>query len=289
MNFWFHFKLKIDLLFHDYFGTTSFHNLPQHAFTFYKLHPKYKNNHFLSCGPRLSLHSQDCVIVLGEVEGCPPHHPASVPGRMDVSMWRGVSTRLLTVKVSQSGTALPSTGQCAAQTSPVQSSLVGLIQKGCVNVKVWVREKERLRVRNQGSLLPCHCSSVLIHAGLLPTYTQRQKGHCSLDTNASSLTSESKFSKCHLAPEWQRQQWELSSKEHLRQAAPVSLSKLMHKVFDTRSLGCSSFDESLNFGNWEYLSMPMREKPNLTFCVGSVEWKLKSLKPFQAKVCGGQN
>lgn len=154
MNFWFHFKLKIDLLFHDYFGTTSFHNLPQHAFTFYKLHPKYKNNHFLSCGPRLSLHSQDCVIVLGEVEGCPPHHPASVPGRMDVSMWRGVSTRLLTVKVSQSGTALPSTGQCAAQTSPVQSSLVGLIQKGCVNVKVWVREKRKVEGEEPGESPP---------------------------------------------------------------------------------------------------------------------------------------
>lgn len=69
--------------------------------------------------------------------------------------------RLLTAKLSLSETALPSAGQCVAHSSPVQSSLVGLIQKGWVDVKGWVGEKERLRVR-----LPSHCSSVLIHTGL---------------------------------------------------------------------------------------------------------------------------
>ena len=106
-------------------------------------------------------------------------------------------------------------------------------------------------MRNGGivrSLLPCHCSSMLIHAGLLPTYMQRQKGHCALNTGATSLTSES-LAKCHLAPERQRQQWDLSSKEHLRQAAPASLSKLINKVFDTSSLGSSFLDELLNFEN----------------------------------------
>lgn len=214
LNFVFNFESVL-----PHIATTCIHFLQ----TFWK----YKTIHFLHRGPRLIPHSRCYMVVLGEVEGCPPHHPASVPGRMDVGMWRGVSMRLLTVKGSQSGTALPSTGQCVAHSSPVQSSLVGLIQKGCVDVKGWRGEKERSRVRNQGSLLPCHCSSVLIHTGLLPTYTQRQKGHCALNTDASSLTSES-FSKCHLAPERQRQQWELSSKEHLRRAAPVSLSKLMH-------------------------------------------------------------
>lgn len=75
----------------------------------------------------------------GVVEGRPPHHPVSVPGRMEVSMWRGVSTRLLTVKVSQSGRALPSTGQCVAHSSPVQSSLVGLMQKGSADVRKGLR------------------------------------------------------------------------------------------------------------------------------------------------------
>lgn len=42
-----------------------------------------------------------CVIGLGEVEGCLPHHPTSVPDRMDVSMWRGVSVRLLTANVPE--------------------------------------------------------------------------------------------------------------------------------------------------------------------------------------------
>lgn len=128
--------------------------MPPHAFTFYKLYTQYKTILFLSCGPRLGLYSQSCVVVhlLGEVEGCPTHHPASVPSRMDVSMWRGVSMRLLTVKVSQRCTALPSTGQFVAHSSPVQSSLVGLIQKGCVDVKGWVGEKERLSLRNRGYL-----------------------------------------------------------------------------------------------------------------------------------------
>lgn len=34
---------------------------------------------------------QSCVP--GEVEGCQSHHFTSVPGRMDVSMWRGVSVK----------------------------------------------------------------------------------------------------------------------------------------------------------------------------------------------------
>lgn len=64
------------------------------------------------------------VAALAEVKGCPLHHPASVLDRMDVSMWRGVSMRLLTVKLSQSEAALPSTGHCAARSCLVQSSLV---------------------------------------------------------------------------------------------------------------------------------------------------------------------
>lgn len=146
--------------------------LPHIATTY--THSKVQN-YILFCPVAPNSASVLSVIALGEVEGCPPHHPASVAGRMDVSMWRGVSMRLLTVKLSQSGTALPSTGQCVAHSSPVQSSLVGLIQKGCVDVKGVVGETERLRVRNQGSLLPCHCSSVLIHTGFRPTYTCRDK------------------------------------------------------------------------------------------------------------------
>lgn len=55
---------------------------------------------------------------------------------------------------------------------------------------------------------PPDCSSVLRHAGILPTYTHAhgQKGQCALNAGASSLTSEP-FSKCHLAPEQQHQQW----------------------------------------------------------------------------------
>lgn len=94
--------------------------------------------------------------------------------------------------------------------------------------------------------------------------THRQKGHCALNTDTSSLTSES-FSKCHLGPEWQCQQWQLSSKEHLRLAAAVSLSKLILSVSDTPSLDCNFLYESLNFENWEHVSIPVREKPKLTF------------------------
>lgn len=131
------------LIFHGYLSTTSFLNFLPHAFTFDKLYPKF-------CPKTWPPFSVTCVLVIGEVERCPPHHPASVPGRMDVSMWRGVSMRLLTGKASQSGTALPSTGQRAAHSSPAQSSLADLIQKGCVDVQGWVDEKEGLRVKNRG-------------------------------------------------------------------------------------------------------------------------------------------
>lgn len=62
------------------------------------------------------------------------------------------------------------------------------------------------------------CSLVQRRAGLSPTYTQ--KGQCALNAGASPLTSEP-YSKCHLAPERQHQQWLLSSKEHLRPGATV--------------------------------------------------------------------
>lgn len=218
------------------------------------------------------------------------YHPASVPGRMDVSMWSGcggggggVSLKLLTVKLSQSETVPPSTGQRAAHTSPIQSSPDGSFQKGCVNVSEgWVGEGEEPRGVSfpPTSLLPL-CWYTLDSN----QYTHIQKGHCALNTNTSSLTSES-FSKCHLAPEWQRQQRQLSSKEHLRRAATVSLPKLRLNVFDALSLDCNLLIRVTQ--NWEHLSIAMREKPTFTFCVGkSLEWK--SRKTFQAEVCSGQN
>lgn len=148
----------------------------------------------------------------------------------------GVSLKLLTVKLSQSETALPSTGQGAAHTSPIQSSPDGSFQKGCVNESEGLVGEGEEPGESQSPHITL--SSVLIHTGLLPiyTHTHRQKGHCALNT--SPLTSES-FSKCHLAPEWQRQQWQLSSKGHLRQAATVSLPKLRLNVFDTLSLDCN--------------------------------------------------
>ena len=125
--------------------------------------------------------------------------------------------RPLTVKVSQSGTALPSAGQRVAQSSLVQSSLVGLIQKSVCAVdlvKGWAGEKERLGGGDEPAESVLLCADT--HWTLTNIHTRRQKGHCALNTDVSSLTSES-FSKCHLAPERQSQQRELSSKEHLGQ------------------------------------------------------------------------
>lgn len=50
----------------------------------------------------------------------------------------------------------------------------------------------------------------------------------------------------------------------LQQGAPVSLSLLMNKVFDTSSLGCNFLDESFNFDNWE---CQWQRSLKLTFCV----------------------
>lgn len=114
--------------------------------------------------PCYSLCCQSDAALVGEVEGWPQHHLASVPGRMDVSMRRGVSIRLLTHEESQSGTSLPSTGQRVTHSD---SFLVGLRaglmkKKGCG--------------RGAGCKpypLPVCCSSV--HTGLFPTYTHRDR------------------------------------------------------------------------------------------------------------------
>lgn len=110
------------------------------------------------------------------------------------------------------------------QTRPEQ---VNMLPTTANQTQPWlVRSREvqggfRQLVRHHPTPSP-ECSLVLRHAGLLPTYTHApgQKGQCALNTGASSLTS-GPFSKCHLAPERQHQQWLPSSKEHLRPGATV--------------------------------------------------------------------
>lgn len=61
---------------------------------------------------------------------------------------------------------------CPLQSRYVQS--VGFNAErvcGCKGLGCWKRRVEEQEVTH--SLLPCHCSSVLIQTGLLPTYTQR--------------------------------------------------------------------------------------------------------------------
>lgn len=107
---------------------------------------------------------------------CPSRRPAHAPGRMDVSMWTGVSLKLLTVKVSQSGTALPRTGQRVAQ-SPAACS-VQLRKSVETHKGAWLMKTKGLRARKGKRLTHSHCSSALMHTGSPPTSTQRQKGHC---------------------------------------------------------------------------------------------------------------
>lgn len=88
------------------------------------------------------------MVVLGGVEGYPLHHPASVPGRMDVS-WRRVCVYELVDSQSvpeRSSPAHYGSMCCPSESSSVQSGWLN--PKRGVNVKGWVDKKEGLRVRN---------------------------------------------------------------------------------------------------------------------------------------------
>jgi len=183
--------------------------------------------------------------VLGEVEGCPTHRPASVPGRMDVSMCRGVSVKLLTVKQSQSERTLPSTGQHVAHSSLVHSSRVGVIQKGCV----WMWRAGLMKKKGwgwgTGLLLLCadtHWTHTNIHRERV-----REKGH-PLSTFFFYVRIVFRMS---LGSREAESAMRSSSKEHLRQAAPVSLSELWTKCL-TRAL-CSFRMSHSNFESRECL------------------------------------
>lgn len=141
---------KFCLLHHNCFSTTSFHTSTLDPFTLFVQSP------ILSAWSRL--------------------HPASLPGRMDISMWGGCSEG--SVYEAADSQAVPK------RDSPTQDGPTCWPHQPCSVQSGWFYA---------GSLPSPHCSLVLICTGLLPIYTHalRQKGHCALNTNTSSLTSES--------------------------------------------------------------------------------------------------
>lgn len=106
---------------------------------------------------------------------------------------------------------------------PYQSSVAGEFLGWCASVSErWAGEGTNL-----GSL-----PSVRRSRG--PIHTDKKVTVHSTPTHLL-LTSES-FLKCHLAPEQQLQHSRLYSKEHLRQAAAVSLSEWMQNALDCNVL-----------------------------------------------------
>lgn len=145
-----------------------------------------------------------------------PFHQPAAPGRTVISTLAGCSEG--SVHHPADSQKVPK----LRQTHPEQVSMLET-RANCPHPRL-VRSREVQGGYRQlvSPPLPPECSLALRHAGRFPMYTHSrgQKGQCGLDTGASSLTSES-FSKCHLAPERQHQQWLPSSKEHLRPGAPV--------------------------------------------------------------------
>lgn len=80
-----------------------------------------------------------------------------------------------------------------------------------------------------------HSLPLLLGTGTLDSYQDTHIYRAKKVTPALNTSSLTSFLKCHLAPEWQCQQWQLSRKEHLRRAATVSPSKLMLEACDSLS------------------------------------------------------
>lgn len=223
------------------------------------------------------------------------YHPASVPGRMDVSIWSGCG--------GGGGECLWSCWQSncpkARQSHPVQVNVLPIpAQFSPVRMVhsrkcVWMYLRaELLRVRNQGE-------SQSPPTSLLPLcwYT--------LDSNQYTHIHTDKKVTVHSTPtrllwrqnHFQNVTWLLNGSLSNGSSPARSiwgeqpLSVCLNSGWTCLTLfhwTAICLYESLNFENWEYLSIAMREKPTFTFCVGkSLEWK--SRKTFQAEVCSGQN
>lgn len=166
--------------------------------------------------PDLNNKKKEIISLNSVLSKINPFHQPAAPGRTDISMLAGCG---------EGSVHHPADSQKVPKLRQTRPEQVNMSPTTANSRHPWlVRSREVQGGYRQlvSPPLPPDCSLVLRHVGLLPTYTHSrgQKGQCALNTGASSLTSES-FSKCHLAPERQHQQWLLSSKERLRPGATV--------------------------------------------------------------------